>query len=257
MRALLVALAVAMSGGSGASAQAPRAAGPLLVAVVYRGTPAGTPRMEDLSAIRGLGFTAVVWPQADPVQRAELDRLAAPLDLAVVVKADATVPVTASTPDLPALAWRAVARGARVVAFDPRAKTGTGLANASGERLPWARTASEFAARIAASARLFAIAKPGPAVTWVGPAPKGLEAALLDGGRAWLLIATHTGSSEARAVARLPPRVPYALWLSLIDGDMLSMLHEAGGPRWTFTIGAGEARVYVIDKSPRMNLEAW
>jgi hypothetical protein len=41
------------------------------------------------------------------------------------------------------------------------------------------------------------------------------------------------------------------LWLSLLDGAMMSMLKQASGPRWSATIDPGAALVFVIDKAPR------
>lgn len=257
MRLLGLVLALAVFTGAGAHGRGQPLEVPLLVSVVYRGSPAGTPTPDDLAAIRALGFSAVTWPGADEASLVALHRLAAPLDLSVAAKPAVTIKVTpAAMPDLQATVWRAVARGARSVAFDAGHKAGTGLTNGRGERLPWARTASEFATRVAASAGLFAIIRPGPAVKINAPAPTGLEIALMDGRRAWLLIATNLGPTPARGVAQLPKGVPYALWLSLLDGTMLSMLHQPqAGPRWTFTIGPGEAKVYVIDKNPK--LEHW
>jgi hypothetical protein len=158
--------------------------------------------------------------------------------------------VSQPRPDLQAALWRAVARGAKVITLDPRQPTGAGLTTTRGDRLPWTYAASTFAGQIAASARLFAIARPGPAVTIASPAPRAVDVALLDGDRAWLLIATNTGR-QATFTAHLPADVPAALWLSLIDGTNMSMLKLASGPRWAANIEPGAAMVYVIDKASR------
>jgi hypothetical protein len=98
---------------------------------------------------------------------------------------------------------------------------------------------------------LFAAARPGPPATIASPAPRGVEIAVLDSGRAWLLIATNTARARATFTARLPPEVPAALWLSLLDGGNMSMLRLDSGPRWTANIEPGAALVYVIDKVRR------
>lgn len=222
-----------------------------VVALAYRGTPAGVPKSEDLAAVRAAGFTGVRWAPENRAAFDALTKLAAPLDLTVVTAPGATVKADRSRADLQALLWRAVAAGARVITIDAGQPAGTGLVNAKGERLPWTYTASSFAGHLSASARLFASTRPGPAVTIAPPAPKGVEVTLLDGGRAWVLIATSTARTRATVVAQLPADVPPALWVSLIDGGTMSMLRQASGPRWTATIEPGAALVYVIDKAPR------
>ena len=66
-----------------------------------------------------------------------------------------------------------------------------------------------------------------------------------------MLIATNLDRAPQRVVTRLPAEVPSALWVSLMDGDAMSMLSLPGGPRWTVDLAAGEARAYVIDKVRR------
>jgi hypothetical protein len=220
------------------------------VALAYPGSPAGVPRADDLSAIRAVGFTGVAWRPSDKAAYAALEQMAGSLQLTVVQRTG-SIKVARHAPDLQALLWRAVAGGSKVITIDPGQAAGTGLTGTTGERLPWTSTVSTFAGQIAASGRLFAIARPGPAIA-KPPAPaKGVEVALLDGGRAWLLIATSTASTRASFVVDLPSDVPAALWLSLLDGAMMSMLKQASGPRWSATIDPGAALVFVIDKAPR------
>ena len=52
-----------------------RAADPV-VAVWYRGTPAGTPRQEELAVIRALGFGGIAWPAAQTSTLAALKMMA-------------------------------------------------------------------------------------------------------------------------------------------------------------------------------------
>jgi hypothetical protein len=47
----------------------------------------------------------------------------------------------------------------------------------------------------------------------------------------------------------LPARVPYAIWLSLIEGSTLAMLNEAQGPRWNVDLKPWTPAVEVIDKT--------
>ncbi|HET9270546.1 MAG TPA: hypothetical protein VFO31_20355 [Vicinamibacterales bacterium] len=222
-----------------------------VVAVAYRGTPAGTPKSEDLALVRAAGFTGVRWAPEDRAAFDTLTRLAGPLDLTVLTAPGVTVKVDRPRPDLQALLWRAIAGGARVITIDAGQSAGTGLVNGKGERLPWTYTASAFAGQISASGRLFAATRPGPAVIMAPPLPKGVEVTLLDGGRGWVLIATSTARTRVPFVAQLPADVPPALWVSLVDGGTMSMLRQASGPRWTAAIEPGGALVYVIDKAPR------
>jgi len=244
-------LVLVMTVAAGTAGGAQPDAAPV-VAVTYPGTPAGVPKQEDLAAIRALGFNGVEWRPSNRTTFEALTRMVGPLELTIVTGTGVVVDVSIPRPDLQAALWRAVARGAKIITLDPGHRTGPGLTTARGDRLPWTYAASTFAGQIASSARLFAVARPGPVVTIAAPAPRGVEVALLDGDRAWLLIATNAGRTRATFIARLPAEVPPALWLSLLDGSNMSMLRESSGPRWTFTIEPGAALVYVIDKAPKL-----
>jgi hypothetical protein len=225
----------------------PAAAAPPVVTVSYPGSPRGMPKLDDLAAFRAMGFAAVTWTGGRS-GAAALRKLAAAVDLQVVDRADATIKAAGAATTIGATAWRAVARGARVLQIDPGQAYGTGFTDARGDLQPWVRPAAALANQIAANPGLIETLRGGPSVEIVPPAPVGLEVKLLDGGRAWVLVATSTAKAGLHAVAKLPADVPYALWVSLIDGSMLSMLRQASGPRWTLTIAPGEAKVYVIDK---------
>jgi hypothetical protein len=235
-----------------------------VVAVWYRGTPAGTPRQDDLAAIRAQGFTGVTWPAGQTSRVEELRRIAGSLGLAVTMQA-APVPLTAASalrpPDrvdvdvtrlaadeIPALVWRAVGHGARTIAFDSGSQAGAPLTDAAGRPLPWVGPASAIARQLTFNARLFLDARAGPRIAIQPPAPPGVDVVLLETGRAWMLIATNTSNARATTVAELPAAVPPALWTSLLDGSGLSMLSRPSGPRWTFELAAGEAAIWVIDK---------
>jgi len=235
-----------------------------VVAVWYRGTPAGTPRQDDLAAIRAQGFTGVTWPAGQTSRVDELRRIAGSLGLAVTVQA-APVPLTAASAlrptdrvdvdvthlaadGIPALVWRAVGHGARTIAFDSGSQAGAPLTDATGRPLPWVGAASAIARQLTFNARLFLDARAGPRIAIQPPAPAGVDVVLLETGRAWMLIATNTSNARATTVAELPAAVPPALWTSLLDGSGLSMLSRPSGPRWTFELAAGEAAIWVIDK---------
>jgi hypothetical protein len=246
MKTLAVVLLGAVVWGQQA---APQAGSPALIAVWYRGTPAGVPRLDDLAALRATGFMGITWPAQHAAALPELRRLAASVDLAVVTKSGLDVPIAPNAARLPAVVWRAIAHGTRVIAFDPGQKQGTGLTNGKGERLPWVQQAAAIANAVSANPRLIAGLKPGPPVTVPAPFSRFIEIALLDGGRGWVLVATNTSDTEVRTIVPMPPGIPAALWVSLVDGGMMSMLRESAGAKWTVTVKPGEALVYVIDKT--------
>ena len=256
---------------------APAAAEPV-VSVWYRGNPAGTPRQSDLGVIRALGFNGVTWPRSSKAGTAELQRLAEKVGLKVIV-ADGPVALTpesamragervdivitlASEAMVPALAWRAVAHGARSISFDSGEAIGAGLEEKNGDLKAWARAAITIARQLTANARLVDVLKPGPGVLMSrDPGSKdpglhtdsALDVVLLDGGRSWVIVATNAAEESGRAVVRLPAGAPYAVWISWIDGTTLAMVDEAAGPKWNLQIAGGAARVYVIDKVMKLS----
>ena len=222
----------------------------------YRGLPAGVPRQVDLDAIRDAGFTAVTWPLQHVNGALDLRRMADRASLKVVIRTEPTplTPASALSPDthvdidvtrtpvalLPALVWRAVAHGARVVSFD------AGLSGQTGAAV------SAVARQIAINATLVDTLSAGPAVR-VDPPVKNLDVALLEAPRSWVLVATNTaaaGTAPADTYAFLPPGVPSAEWLNLFDGSTIGMSSRPTGARWHIVLGAGDARVYVIDRDP-------
>jgi len=235
-----------------------------VVSVWYRGNPAGTPRQSDLGAIRALGFNGVTWPKSASRTESELRRLADLVGLtAEVVDAPATATAestlkpgrrvdvlvsTAGAGHIPALAWRAVAHGARTVAFDSGDRAGAGLDEKDGSLKPWARAAIAIARQLTGNSRLVRILKPGPGVLLTPPHPPALDVVLLDGEKTWVVVATNTSEETQTTSARLPAGAPYAMWISWVDGGTLAMADEPPGPRWNFQIAPGAARVYLIDK---------
>lgn len=236
-----------------------------VVAVWYRGSPAGEPRQDDLAVIRALGFAGVAWPLAEVAGSTSLRRMAADVDLTVVLRpeparlsaetaltpAPAVDVVIGKTPpgQISALAWRALAHGARVICFDAGRPSGAGLSEPNGTAPPWLRSAQAFARQISSNARLVAAARPGPPVIIERPTAPELDVVLLDGDRAWLVIATNTSARTIGAIIRLPQSVPYAIWVSLIDGSDLAMLNQPAGALWRLDLEAGGVRAYVIDKT--------
>jgi hypothetical protein len=233
-----------------------------VVAVWYRGVPVGAPRQSDLGAIRALGFNGVVWPNAHAAGLIEIRRLAGLVGLTVIA-ADAPAAITPrgalkppdrvdivitspSTPIL-ALTWRAVAHGARTIAFDSQSPTGAGLEERDGSLKPWVRTAINIARQLTANARLADIMRPGPGITVTPPTP-ALDVVMLDADRSWVVVATNTSPSALKAAVRLPPGTPYALWVSWLEGPPLAMVSEMAGPRWMLSMEPRSARVYIIDK---------
>ncbi len=250
-----------------ASAPDPSSA-PFVVSVWYRGGPAGVPRAKDLAAIRDLGFTAITWPVSAMKALADVTSLAKQAGLSVNVRGEyqttgrrpsgdrptrieridlavKTMPVAELVP----FAWRAIARGARELAFDSGEPVGAGLVDAKGETLPWAYAAAELARQLRINGDVLLHATPVSAITPQPPVPPAFDAVLLDAGKSWVLIATNLSRDHAIATIRLPADVPYALWLDILSGASMAMLSEPAGPRWTVDLGGWATRVYVIDKT--------
>jgi hypothetical protein len=244
-----------------ASPPQPVAADPV-IAVWYRGSPAGMPREEDLAAIRAQGFTAVIWPASQSSAAGKLLEMAsraglrasihaAPLTSAVVAPPPERVDIVVShlvPKAIPALAWRAIARGVRSIAFDPGVAAGAGLVDEQGLALPWVAPAAAIARHLTFNGRLFNDLRPGPTVSLHPPVPPGVDVVLLQAPRVWVLISTNTSAVAIAAIADLPSSVAPALWTSLLDGSEMSMLSRPIGPRWTFKLGPGEAGVWLIDR---------
>jgi hypothetical protein len=230
-----------------------------VVSLWYRGTPAGTPRLDDLAAIRAVGFRGVTWPSANVAGFAELTRLANVVGLTVVVQ-PAGVPldgrldvaVTKIRPaEIPAIVWRAVTRGVRTVSFDPGQKAGTGLNAVDGRDPAWLGPAVAVARELGGNAPLFGDLRPGLPLVFLSARPASLDVTLFEGPQCWVIVATNTGGTPAETVARLPVGVPYAIWVSLIDGSTIAMPDRPTGAEWAVRLAPGEAAAYVIDKSPR------
>ena len=133
-RGAVGALAVVVIGAFAVRAQTPATPPGVVVSVWYRGSPAGTPRSADLELIRANGFTGVTWPWRDQPAASELNRLATKLGLQVTLQINpatltpasaltapfaANIDVQNTPPNLlVALAWRALAHGARVISLD-------------------------------------------------------------------------------------------------------------------------------------------
>jgi hypothetical protein len=229
-----------------------------VVSVWYRGTPAGTPRLDDLAAIRAVGFTGVTWPSKNPAGLPELSRLARLAGLTVVAQPEGSavevdgrlnVPVqTVGARGVTAHVWRAVARGVRVISFDPGQSEGTGL-GAPGRALPaWVAPAVALSRQLSANAPLFGELRLGPSPAFLGDRPPMLEVVLLEGARCWVVVATNAGRARTRGVVELPRGIPYAIWVSLIDGSTIAMRDRPTGAQWTLDLEPGDAGVYVIDK---------
>jgi hypothetical protein len=243
-----------------------RAAEPI-VSVWYRGSPPGQPRQDDLAVIKALGFLSVTWPSVSTGGAADLRRMAdsigvgvqvrtepQPLTAASALRPRATVDIATrdlAIEEIPALVWRAIAHGARVVCFDPGPADGTGLQNAAGRAAPWLQAAKTIARQLNFNAKLFTDIRSAPTVSVLGPAAPALDVVLLQDERSWVLFATNATKTPVKAIVRLPAIVPAAMWVNLLDGTQMSMLSQPIGPRWDLELEPGGARIYVISKVER------
>lgn len=230
-----------------------------VVAVWYRGTPAGAPRLDDLAAIKAAGFGAITWPSGDARAIADASRLAETVGLAVVIqpggravpplagRVNIDVTRTRAT-DIPAIVWRAIAHGVRTVSFDPGPVEGTGLDQPDGRRHDWVAPAVAIARQLSANAELIGELRHAASPAFLSSRPLSLDVELFEGSPAWVIIAANTGRTRVRAEVALPRGVPYAIWVSLVDASTIAMLDRPGGAQWRFDLDAGAAAVYVIDK---------
>lgn len=237
-----------------------------LISLWYRGMPAGTPRQVDLDAIRDAGFTAVTWPLAAPAGALELRRMADRAGLQVVIRstpapmtgasalrgdthADIAIPTTPMRL-LPAIMWRAVGHGSRVISFDAGLKESTGLRGADGQPAEWVAPIREVIDQLRRNTVLVDMLVDEPGLRIDPPAP-GLDIVLLNAGRSWALVATNVsepGTPPADTYAFLPRHIPPAEWLNLFDGTTIGMLRQPDAIRWHVVLGSGDFRVYLIDK---------
>ena len=232
----------------------------------YRGLPPGVPRQEDLHAIQAAGFTAVTWPNEFARRTPELRTMAERAGLELVIRAE-SIPMTSQTASVgntyadllvsgtetrlfPALMWRAIAHGSRVISFDPGVKEGTGLVDAAGKPPAWLGAATAVARQLSQHAVMVDTFSQGPPVK-VDPPVANLDIKLIDAVRSWVIIATNTasaGTPPADTFVFLPKGVPPAEWLNLFDGSTIAMLRQTTGPRWHIVLGPGDVRVYAIGK---------
>lgn len=230
-----------------------------VVAVWYRGSPAGQPNADDLARIRARGFSWIVWPSTYDSALEELRRRATAIGLQVIVAPD--LPAAEGEPvarrpgriefearllapsSLPAEAWNAIFEDVQTLVFDPGDTEGT--AGISGA---WADLAVAVSRQLSANPAIFDEIEPAAALALETRPLAGVRVRLFETRRAWVVAATNTAASSTHVVARLPVDVPYAIWVSLIDGSTIAMLDQPSGPRWAFDIGPGQALVYLIDK---------
>jgi hypothetical protein len=240
-------------------AAAPVWAAEPVVTLWYRGTPAGTPRLDDLAAIKAAGFHAVTWPFGDPTAVAAVSKFAEAVGLAVVIEPEGasvsrldgriTIDVAhTEAREIPALAWRAIAAGTRTISFDPGSRQGAGLDRPDGRRHDWVPPALAVARQLSANAALIDELRRASPPVFLSARPLALDVQLLEGARAWVIIATNTGRTRVDADMALPKGVPYAIWVSLIDATTLAMVDRPDGARWRIRLDAGNAAVYLIDK---------
>lgn len=254
MRAFFVVAALVFSLGA-----TPSLAAEPVVGIWYRGTPAGTPRIDELAAIRAAGFGTVAWPSGDDDRVALVKRMAESVGLVVMVQPDdrarpprenrTDVDVSLTRPEeISALVWRAIARGVRTITFDPGPVQGSGLDGEGGQWRGWVRPAVAVARQLAANAPLIGEIQRASSLRFLSLRPVTVDVELFEGSRAWVVIATNAGQDRARTEVALPRGVPYAIWVSLLDESTLAMLDRPDGARWRLEIDAGAALVYVIDK---------
>jgi hypothetical protein len=245
-------------------AQLPAASAPT-VAVIYRGQPVTEPRPGDLALIHAEGFTSVTWPFTSLAGMATVSRLAHDAGLSVIMRTgspaltaevalrgEESVDVNGDATPAAALGpmiWRSIAHGTRTISFDPGISAGGSLVDGQGRRPAWLPTATFIARQLQINGALFAVCKPGPAVSVDPPRPASFDVVLLDAGRSWVIVATNTSPDRLHAVAHFPTDILYGPWLNLLSGSTMAMLSQPDGPKWSLDLEGWGVRVYVIDKT--------
>jgi hypothetical protein len=237
-----------------------------VVSVWYRGTPAGVPNQDELAALRALGFTAVTWPASQAAGVAELRRQAAIVSLTVDVREpkppltiesalEPGMQVDVRVQSLPArllaaTVWRAIAHGARSIAFDAGAPSGAGVDDVNGQTPAWIAPVRAVARQVSANVRLFDQLASGAPVKFqsISGARGALDAVLFQTQRDWVIIATNTSAERAEGLTTLPRPVPYAPWGSILDGQVVAMRQDSAGTVWQLALEPGAARIYVTSK---------
>jgi hypothetical protein len=262
---IAVGLAALVVGGAGEATQAPDRTAPAVSLRYSRGVGSASV-LNDLGAIKAVGFDAIGWPENRAAEIADLRRQADVVGLTVVSLPRPVwlTPTRARSPGahvdvrvgdvdaraLTPLVWRAIAHGARTIAFDPGPAT---LAERDGSPAAWVAPAVAIARQLSANRRLVGALQPGPAIQVVVDQDADVDVTLLDGGRAWVLVATSLSSARTAARVTLPKGIPSGLWASWLDDSAMSMLYQATGPVWSPELEAFGARVYFIDKQSTPN----
>jgi hypothetical protein len=267
VRGIRIVAAAAMGLALSAAEAAAQGRTDALVSLRYAGRAGGEPELNDLAAIKAIGFDAVAWPESRAAEAASVKRLADLVGLSVVVM-PSPVPLTAARARTPGrhvdvragdadarvitpLAWRAIAHGARSIAFDPD----SGLARPDGTAARWLAPAVAIARHLSANRRLVEIMQPGPALRIDAADAADLDVVLLDGGRAWVIVATNLSASPARARVTFPRGVPSGLWASWLDDSAMSMLYQPSGSVWSVELEGLGTKVYFIDKIMKLRTQ--
>ncbi len=238
------------------AAATPAAPGPVL-AVWYRGTPAGVPVQDELALIRAFGFSAIVWPWSEPARVLDLARLADLVGLEVVTP-DAAARgdrrwydrkiLEGASPLTAADIWAAVSDGVRLVTIDAGAPVGAGLRDASGAPASWVAVAQGAARQFQSNAEILRQLQPGPAIEIVAGTESPNRLRLFEADRAWVFVAANPTSAAASTVARFPKSIPYGPWIDLLDGSNMAMISLPSHHEYRAMLPPGGAHVYVIDR---------
>ena len=218
-------------------------AAPVFPVAVRYAAEEGASWNQDLVAIRGLGFTAVVVPD-DRVER--IRAAAAEAELQIIARRDEDKPpmvlLDGSGPPsaLRYRGWTAIRHGARAIAFAVDAPTPTARGPA-GTSAPHLRAAGEFASSVAGSAALFLSIKPID-----GARADLVDARLFQSRQALVLIAMNHRDAPQEATITLPPATPLAEWVNLETGEVAYFDRVADAVAHRHWFAARDALVLVI-----------
>jgi hypothetical protein len=219
------------------------------IGVHYRPAADAAAVRRDLEAMRRLHFNVVAIRRRDGQPALNyIDRMLAHAPFPGAEPFAGETPSTIAIADGPGTtlqAWRALARGSRVILFGDWAA----LQRNTGAR----QAASAFAEAVGRNAALYAPMRPrqSPGDVRVSPETGDIEAATLESPDALLVIAINRAAAARRVVLTFSNDLPEAIWQNMSTGATVSFIMTSEGPTYSRTFRGREVLILMINKRVR------